>query len=144
MLSPTPRTTLISPTSAGSISAGLMRRPARSRCIETPTKSSGPRRGMMDTQDRLWFGEYRGNKIAMFDTKSEKFQEWAMPTPWSNPYDVAIDKNGEAWTGSMLNDRIARLDPKSGQFTEYVLPKSTNIRQSVCGQFDDAGHVLGG
>jgi streptogramin lyase len=97
--------------------------------FETPTKSSGPRRGMMDAQDRLWFGEYRGNKIAMFDTKSEKFQEWAMPTPWSNPYDVAIDKNGEAWTGSMLNDRIARLDPKSGQFTEYVLPKSTNIRR---------------
>lgn len=97
--------------------------------FETPTKSSGPRRGMMDAQDRLWFGEYRGNKIAVFDTKSEKFQEWAMPTPWSNPYDVAIDKNGEAWTGSMLNDRIARLDTKTGQFTEYLLPKSTNVRR---------------
>jgi len=96
---------------------------------ETPTKSSGPRRGMMDAQDRLWFGEYRGNKIGMFDTKSEKFQEWAMPAPWSNPYDVAVDKNGEAWTGSMLNDRVARLDPKSGQVVEYLLPKSTNVRR---------------
>jgi virginiamycin B lyase len=96
---------------------------------ETPTKSSGPRRGMMDGEDRIWFGQYRGNKIAMFDTKSEKFQEWAVPTPWSNPYDVAIDKNGDAWTGSMLNDRITRLDTKSGQFTEYLLPKSTNVRR---------------
>jgi len=83
----------------------------------------------MDAQDRLWFGEYRGNKIAMFDTKSEKFQEWAVPTPWSNPYDVAVDKNGEAWTGSMLSDRITRLDPKSGQFVEYLLPRSTNVRR---------------
>jgi len=96
---------------------------------ETPTKGSGPRRGMMDAQDRLWFGEYRGNKIGVFDTKSEKFQEWAMPTPWSNPYDVAVDKNGDAWTGSMLSDRIARLDPKSGQVVEYLLPKSTNVRR---------------
>ncbi len=96
---------------------------------ETPTKSSGPRRGMMDPQDRLWFGEYRGNRIGMFDTGTQKFQEWAVPTPWSAPYDVAVDKNGDAWTGSMLSDRIARLDPKTGQITEYLLPKSTNIRR---------------
>ena len=96
---------------------------------ETPTKNSGPRRAMMDSQDRLWIGLYRGHKIAMFDTKTEKFQEWAVPTPWSAPYDVAVDKNGEAWTGSMHNDLITRLDPKTGQFTEYLLPKSTNIRR---------------
>jgi streptogramin lyase len=94
-----------------------------------PTRSSAPRRGMMDAQDRIWFGEYRGNKIAMFDTKAEKFQEWPMPTPWSSPYDVALDKNGEAWTGSMMTDRVVRLDPKSGQITEYLLPRPTNIRR---------------
>jgi len=84
---------------------------------------------MMDAQDRLWFAEYRGNRMAMFDTKTERFQEWEAPTPWFAPYDVALDGNGEAWTGSMLSDRILRLDPKTGQFTEYLLPKSTNIRR---------------
>jgi virginiamycin B lyase len=83
----------------------------------------------MDGQDRVWFGEFRGNKIGMFDTKAEKFQEWTMPTPWSAPYDVAVDKNGEAWTGSMFNDMVDRLDPKSGQVTEYLLPRETNIRR---------------
>jgi streptogramin lyase len=96
---------------------------------ETPTKSSGPRRGIMDAQDRIWFGQYRGNRIAMFDTKSERFQEWEVPTPWSGPYDVALDKNSEAWTGSMLNDRIVRLNTKSGQFVEYLLPRTTNVRR---------------
>jgi virginiamycin B lyase len=100
------------------------------KLYETPTKSSGPRRGTMDAQDRIWFGQYRGNRIAMFDTKTEKFQEWAVPTAWSNPYDVAVDKNGEAWTGSMINDRVTRLDPKSGRFVEYLLPgQSVNIRR---------------
>ena len=96
---------------------------------ETPTKSSGPRRGIMDAQDRIWFGQYRGNRIAMFDTKAERFQEWEVPTPWSGPYDVALDKNSEAWTGSMLNDRVTRLNTKNGQFVEYLLPRSTNIRR---------------
>ena len=96
---------------------------------ETPTKSSGPRRGIMDAQDRIWFGQYRGNRIAMFDTKAERFQDWEVPTPWSGPYDVALDKNGEAWTGSMLNDRISRLNPKTGEFVEYLLPRTTNVRR---------------
>jgi virginiamycin B lyase len=96
---------------------------------ETPTKSSGPRRGMMDAQDRLWFGQYRGNRIAMLDTRTKRFQEWEVPTPWSGPYDVAVDRNGEAWTGSMLSDRVSRLDSKTGAFVEYLLPRSTNIRR---------------
>ena len=97
--------------------------------FETPTKSSGPRRGIMDAQDRIWFGEYRANRVGMFDTKTERFQEWEVPTPYTAPYDVAIDKNLEAWTGSMLNDRIARLDTKSGQWVEYLLPRTTNVRR---------------
>jgi streptogramin lyase len=99
------------------------------KLFSTPTRSSGPRRGIMDAEDRIWFGQYRGNRIGMFDTKSEKFQEWQLPTPWSGPYDVALDRNGEAWTGSMLNDRVGRLDPKTGRVVEYLLPRFTNVRR---------------
>jgi virginiamycin B lyase len=83
----------------------------------------------MDAQDRLWFGEYRGDKIGVFDTKTETFTEWQVPTRWTSPYDVALDKNDDAWTGSMLNDRIVRLNTKTGEFIEYLLPRSTNIRR---------------
>ena len=84
---------------------------------------------MMDAQDRLWFAEYRGNRIGLFDPATERFQEWEAPTAWSAPYDIALDRNGEAWTGSMLSDRVLRLDPKSGRFVEYLLPRPTNIRR---------------
>lgn len=65
----------------------------------------------------------------MFDTHSEKFQEWLPATPYSAPYDVVLDRNGEAWTGSMTTDRVVRLNPTTGQMTEYQLPRSTNIRR---------------
>ena len=123
------RTTSTSPTSRSSMSAGSTPRRCKITFYELPTKKSAPRRGMMDAQDRMWFGEYRGNRIAMFDTKAEKFTEWELPLKWSAPYDVTVDKNGEAWTGSMMNDRVTRLDPKTGTFVNYLLPRETNIRR---------------
>jgi virginiamycin B lyase len=83
----------------------------------------------MDSQDRLWFGEYRGHNIGMLDTATGVIKEWKVPTPYSAPYDVVLDKNEHAWTGSMTTDRIARLDTRTGEFVEYLLPRSTNIRR---------------
>ena len=96
---------------------------------KTPTAGSGPRRGMMDAQDRLWFGENRADRIGMFDTRTERFQEWRAPTPGAWPYDVTVDKNGNAWSGGEYNDRVLRLNPTTGQFTEYLLPAETNVRR---------------
>src|SRR6185369_2748934 len=99
------------------------------KIFKTPTARSGPRRGMMDEEGRLWFGENNGDRIGMFDTRTETFREWPVPTPGSWPYDVTADKNGHVWTGGEYDDRILRLDPKNGQFTEYLLPRSTNVRR---------------
>jgi streptogramin lyase len=95
----------------------------------TPTKGSGPRRGRTDAQDRLWFAEFRGNKIGMFDTNTKTFKEWPVPTPWTGPYDAIVDKNGDAWTAGMFSDRVVRVNTTTGQATEYLLPRSTNIRR---------------
>ena len=95
----------------------------------TPTPNAGPRRGHMDAQDRLWFAEFRANKIGMFDTRTEKFREFAVPTPWTNVYDAIADTAGYAWAGGMNNDRIVRVNTTSGETVEYLLPRATNIRR---------------
>ena len=120
----TPRTTRSSRFSAAIKSAGSTRRPERSSLYKTPTPNSAPRRGSMDSRGHVWFAEYRGNKIAMFDTETQRFQEWMPPTPWAQPYDVVADKNGEAWSGSMVNDRVTRLNPKTGEMVDYLMPRS--------------------
>jgi virginiamycin B lyase len=95
----------------------------------TPTKGSAPRRGMIDRQGRLWFGENRAERIGMFDTRTATFQEWVAPTPESWPYDVTADSHGDVWAGGEYSDRVIRLDPKTGAMTEYLLPRFTNIRR---------------
>jgi virginiamycin B lyase len=95
----------------------------------TPTKNSGPRRGRFDAQDRLWFGEFRGNKIGMIDTRTGTFKEWPVPTPWTGPYDAVLDKNGDAWTDGMFSDRVVRVNTTTGEAVEYLLPRETNMRR---------------
>jgi virginiamycin B lyase len=96
----------------------------------TPTPRSRPRRGRLDDQGKVWFGEYAGNAVGMFDPATQQIKEWKVPTAWSAPYDVAPTKDGtEVWTGSMMSDQVARLDTKIDQFVEYLLPHTTNIRR---------------
>ncbi|MBI4888601.1 MAG: carboxypeptidase regulatory-like domain-containing protein [Acidobacteria bacterium] len=95
----------------------------------TPTPNSGPRRGHMDGQDRLWFAEFRGNRIGMFDTRAATFKEFAVPTPWTNVYDAILDRAGYAWAGGMNNDHVVRVNTATGEAVEYLLPTQTNIRR---------------
>jgi len=96
---------------------------------KTPATNSGPRRGMLDRQGRLWFGENRADRIAMFDTETQQFKEWPAPTPGTWPYDVTADKNGEVWSGGEFTDTVLRLNPKTNDFVEYLLPRFTNTRR---------------
>ncbi|HWF93455.1 MAG TPA: carboxypeptidase regulatory-like domain-containing protein [Xanthobacteraceae bacterium] len=98
--------------------------------FRTPSNGSRPRRGRVDEQNRLWFAEYAGNAIALFDPKTAAIKEYPLPTKFGDPYDVVPTKDAsQVWTGSMVNDRVARLDTKSGQITEYLMPRPTNIRR---------------
>jgi streptogramin lyase len=95
---------------------------------QTPTFNSAPKRGSLDSQGRFWFGEDRGiGRFAMFDPKTEKIQEWPLPTPYSGSYAVVIDRNDNAWTGSIQTDRVTRFKPKTGEMVQYLLPGFTDI-----------------
>jgi streptogramin lyase len=93
-----------------------------------PTKGAGCRRGHIDSQDRLWCGVFNGNRLAMFDPKTQKITEWKVPTQWTRPYDAQFDDKTYVWTAGMDNDFAVRLNPQTGEFTEYLLPHETNVR----------------
>ena len=70
----------------------------------------------------------RSTIVGMLDPKTNRIQEWTVPTKWSLPYQAKVDKNGDIWTGGMASDRIARINSKTGEMMEYPLPANTNIR----------------
>jgi len=92
-----------------------------------PSPHGRARRMEIDDQDRILVTEYRANKIALFDTKTEQFTEYDLP-PLTFPYRAQIDQNGELWTGGMSTDRVVRVDPKTDTVVEYLMPSGTNMR----------------
>lgn len=92
-----------------------------------PTKNARARRLNIDDQDRLTFTEYRGNKVGVFDTRTEKFTEYDLP-PRTYPYRANFDKNGEIWASTMHTDRVVRLNPRTGSTAQYLMPSDTNMR----------------
>ena len=88
-----------------------------------PTPNSSPRRSRMDSQDRFWFAEYTGDKIGMFDTRTEQFQEWPTLPKYTTPYAVsAPDRNGYVYATSNTAERLIRLDPRTGEMIHYQIP----------------------
>lgn len=92
-----------------------------------PTPNARARRLIIDDQDRIVLTEYRGNQVALFDTKTEKFVEYKMP-PHTYPYRANFDKNGEIWASTMHTDRVVRVNPKTGTSMQYIMPSDTNMR----------------
>jgi len=111
------------PDTAGSYIIGIDAKTGEAKFWQVPTPRSSPRRGRMDAQDRYWFAEYTGDKIGMFDTRTEKFQEWPMLRKYTTPYTVsAPDRNGYVYATSNMAERLIRLDPKTGEIVEYQIP----------------------
>jgi len=92
-----------------------------------PTPNARGRRMNIDDQDRITVAEYRGNKVAVFDTRAEKFTEYELPAR-TYPYRANFDRNGEIWASTMHTDRVVRLDPKTGSAVQYLMPSDTNMR----------------
>ena len=96
----------------------------------TPTPKARARRMQIDDQDRILVTEYRTSKVALFDTKTEKYlAEYSLP-PYTFPYRANFDKNGELWASTMSTDRVVRLDPKTGKSVQYLMPSDRGRRGS--------------
>jgi streptogramin lyase len=93
----------------------------------TPTAHARARRMQIDENDHIIFTEYRGNKVAVFDPKTEQFTEYPLP-PGTYPYRANFDRNGDIWASTMSTDRVVRLHPKTGEAEQYLMPSDTNMR----------------
>ena len=75
--------------------------------------NSRPRRGAVDDQNRLWFAEYAGNAVGMFDPKTEQIKEWVLPTPWGQEPISGASQPSSTWRS------ISRPPSRSGGHWGY-------------------------
>ena len=99
------------------------------KAIWYPVDGLAGRRGAIDPQDRLWYGEYRTDKIAMVDTHTGKAQQWDLPA-YSGPYTASKpDSKGRVYAPSNMAERLYRLDPKTGSIIAYQWPTEFDTKK---------------
>lgn len=92
---------------------------------------TGMRRGITDSQDRLWWGGFDGGFIGLLDPRKpegERMKLYPVPFPYFFPYDAHHDDRGYTWTGGIYADRVARMNLATGEWNFYLLPFEANIR----------------
>jgi streptogramin lyase len=102
----------------------------------TPTPMSGPRRGQIDGQDRLWAAEFYAGQLVMFDPDKKVLKEFPLingtkpyTAPYAEPYSAsADDKNQIVWTHDFSSGRLYRIDMNTGHSTEYMTPSNYEVR----------------
>lgn len=106
------------------------------KTYQLPTAMSGPRRGQIDDQNRLWVAQFYAGQVAMFDADTGEMKEYPLingakpfTAPYPEPYATSVDnKNGFVWTNDFSSSRIYRLDIATGRMTEYMTPSNYEIR----------------
>ncbi len=103
---------------------------------KTPTPMSGPRRGQIDGQDRLWAGEFYAGQVMVLDPDKKTMKEYPLvpgtkpyTAPYGEPYAASPDdKNQIVWTHDFSSSRVYRIDMNTGQSTEYMTPSNYEVR----------------
>jgi len=102
--------------------------------VPTPQFARDPAPG---PDGNIYIAVMHGNKIARFDTKTEKFTEWDLPRG-ARPHGLLVDPEGIVWYTGNGNGTIGRLDPKTGKVTEYRAPSGDDPHTLV---IDDKGVI---
>jgi virginiamycin B lyase len=92
------------------------------REFHLPQGHSGPAELALETDQAspiIWITESLGNRIAMFNTATDTFQEFTPSVPFASPVGIVLDSAGHVWVAEHGDSSIVEFDPKLGNFTSF-------------------------
>ena len=89
------------------------------REIALPRAAIRPRRLVVTSDQKIWYGDYAGGVLGRYDPASGKVDEWPLPGGvGARPYAMIVDEHDRIWlveTGLSPN-RFVGFDTKKGEF----------------------------
>ncbi len=90
-----------------------------------PQSNSGMMRPAIDHEGRIWFGEMGKNYLAVFDPRTQKFQQLTPPHGRSGIMGIQVATDDTIWFAEQYADYIGHYFPTTGQYQVYPLPTLT-------------------
>jgi len=102
--------------------------------VPTPKFARDPAPG---PDGNIYITVMQGDRIARFDTRTQKFNEWDLPSG-AHPHGLLVDKEGKVWYTGNGNGTIGELDTKSGKVIEHRAPSRGSPHTLV---IDEGGSI---
>ncbi len=103
---------------------GYYRMDDKVQIFPIPTADSAPTCTDIDSQSRLWFIESGPNKLGMFDTNMNSFNEFNMPVLDGQQViakRLAVDSDDNVWITDLAHDRLIKYYPAKDVFVPISL-----------------------
>jgi len=102
---------------------------------EIPSRGSAPSDIAVDAAGRVWFVEFRTNKIGSF--ADGKFTEYDVPGDWAGLTGLAVTPDGAVWFAMLRKNSLGRLH--NGEFRVFPMPRPNARPYSIAA--DAKGNV---
>jgi len=87
-----------------------------------PQSDTEMMRPAIDHEGRIWFGEMGHNALAVFDPRSQTFQQIAVPDGRSGLMGLQVANDDTVWFVEQYANYIGHYFPANGRFQTYTLP----------------------
>ena len=98
-----------------------------------------PRRMAIDSQDRIYFTDYRGGNFGRLDPASGAVKLWPSPGgPGSNPYGITITSDGLVWysESGVKPNTIVQFNPATEAFARANIPSGGGTVRNMAATSD--------
>ncbi len=100
--------------------------------IPNGSASAGTSSLALGTDNRMWLTEKTANRVSYFNTLSNVYNGFDIPTAGSQPMGIAAGPDGAMWFTEFATDKIGRVT-NAGKFTEFNLAKDAEPTSIVTG-----------
>ncbi len=87
-----------------------------------PQPRSGLMRPAIDHEGRIWVAEMGNNALAVFDPKTQRFQQTTPPRSKGGLMDVLVAPDNTIWYSEQFANYIGHYDPIHDRYQEFNLP----------------------
>ena len=120
-----PGTASTSATQSPSVPPSVSRAAGAFREYPLPQSNSQVMRLVIDHQGRLWFGEMGRNYLAVFDPRTQTFQQMTPPQGRFGMMGMLVAPDDTIWFAEQYANYIGHYFPTTGHFQIYPLPRLT-------------------
>ena len=103
-----------------------------------------PRRLAIDTQDRVYFSDFKSGHLGRLDPKTGAVKLWDSPGgAESNPYGITITPDGMVWysESGVKPNTMVRFDPKAETFAKADIPSGGGVVRNMAATKDGRVYI---